>query len=260
VLACPLCRLALEPVEAKTFGCATGHRFDRAKEGHVNLLRPGRVRKERSGDDKEMVRDRRAFLQAGHYRAGIEALAQVVDGFRPRTVVDVGCGEGSFTDALTQRGRDVVAFDLSVEAVRLAARLLGDRATCVVASVNDIPVLDHAADVVVSAMSPVHEPEFRRIGRPGGRVVLLSPGAEHLDGLRRVLYQDYRPHDEVVALAGAEPARKVTASIELEGDDILRVWGMTPYRWNAPAEGVERLRVLDRLEVTMSFVVSVLDL
>jgi 23S rRNA (guanine745-N1)-methyltransferase len=261
LLACPLCRQPIEEVEPRTFGCAAGHRFDRAKEGHLNLLRPGKARKARSGDDRDMVRARRAILGAGRYRVLSEGLRRVIDGLAPGTVLDVGCGEGSFTAALTADDRTIVAFDLSVEAVRLAARLLGPTATCVVAGVGDIPVLDRSCDVVTSVMSPTHQSEFLRVIRPGGHVVVVTPGADHLDGLRSTLYRDYRPHDEDVPLASHLPvvdAVRCREPIVLEGADVERVWGMTPYRWNAPAEGVERLRRLDRLEVTVSFVVTTL--
>jgi len=40
-------------------------------------------------------------------------------------VLDVGCGEGTFTAALCRPGREVVAFDLAKAGVRLAARRLG---------------------------------------------------------------------------------------------------------------------------------------
>jgi len=259
VLACPVCREALDEVEPRTFGCVNGHRFDRAREGHVNLLRPGKARKERSGDDRDMVRDRRAVLGAGRYRVLADGLRLVADGLGPTTVLDVGCGEGSFTASLTGPGRTVVAFDLSVEAVRLAARLLGGEATCVVAGVGDIPALNRSCDVVTSVMSPVHEPEFLRVVRPGGRIVIVTPGADHLDGLRRTLYRDYRPHDEDVPLAATLSALDVVRCrepITLEGADLERIWGMTPYRWNAPSEGVERLRALERLDVMVSFVVT----
>lgn len=246
-------------IDGRTFGCDGGHRFDRAREGHVNLLRPGKVRRARSGDDREMVRARRAFLGAGHYRVLREGLATVAGALSPQAVLDVGCGEGSFTAALTGATREVVAVDLSVEAVRLAARHLGTSATCVVATVADLPVLERSCDLVTSVMSPVHEAELRRVLAPGGHLVLATPGADHLDGLRRVLYRDYRPHDEEVPLSDRLPVVDVVRCREavlLEGADVERLWHMTPYRWNAPAEGVERLRSLDRLAVTVSFVIT----
>lgn len=258
MLACPLCRLALQ-VGERTARCAAGHSYDRAKEGHLNLFRPGKAHKDVQGDDKDMVRARRRFLSLGHYAVLADGLGALVDELAPAAVVDVGCGEGSFTASMVGAGREVVAFDLSREGVRLAARLLGRDATCIVAGIHDIPVLERSSDLVCSVMSPTHEAEFVRVARPGGRIVVVSPGAAHLDGLRRLLYRDYRPHDEVAPLAGRfDVARtdRFTAPIVLTTDEAHDAWAMTPYRWNAPAEGVERLAEVESLEVTVDFVAT----
>ncbi len=261
MLACPVCRLPLVAC-GRVFGCATGHRFDRAREGYVNLLRPGRARRARSGDDGTMVRARRSFLAAGHYGGLRSALAEVVTGLG--TVVDVGCGEGTFTAALVGPDRQVVGVDISRPAVRLAAPLVPE-ATFAVASVQDLPVLAGACDWVVSVMAPVHEAEFLRMARPGGHIVVVVPGADHLDGLRRLLYAEYRPHDEAVPLADrleVVERRRVRAAVHLAGaDEVQQVWSMTPYRWAAPVEAAARLADVGAagLDVTVDFLVTVFE-
>lgn len=260
VLACPLCRAALVDLDGRTFGCADGHRFDRARDGSIDLLRPGHPRRE-TGDDADMVRARRAFLDRGRYAVLAEGLRAIVDRLAPTTVLDVGCGEGTFTAALCAPGREVVAFDLSKPGVRLAARRLGATATCCVAGVTEIPVLDQSCDLVTCVMSPTSEAEFLRVARPGGHVVVVSPGPDHLDGLRRLLYADYRPHDGEVPLAGRLPTvavDRLRSEQVLTGDEARLVWAMTPYRWNAPAEGVDRLRAATDVALTIDFVATTL--
>ena len=260
VLACPLCRAALDDLDGRTFGCPDGHRFDRARDGSVDLLRPGRPRRD-TGDDAAMVQARRSFLDRGRYDVLVDGLRAVVEGLQPRTVLDVGCGEGTITAAVVGAGREVVAVDLSKPAVRLAARRLGRAATCCVAGATEVPALDRSCDLVLSVMSPTSESEFRRVARPGGHVVVVAPGPDHLDGLRRLLYADYRPHDGEVPLADVLP---VVAVERLRSDQLLDpgeaelVWAMTPYRWNAPAEGVARLRAAAAVPVTVDFLVTTL--
>ncbi|CAA9258003.1 MAG: hypothetical protein AVDCRST_MAG76-2712 [uncultured Acidimicrobiales bacterium] len=260
LLACPVCRAALEDLDGRTFGCAAGHRFDRARDGSVDLLRPGRPRRE-TGDDNEMVQARRSFLDRGRYDVLIDGLRAITDDLQPGAVLDVGCGEGTITAALLGPGREVVAFDLSKPAVRLAARRLGPAAACCVAGVTEMPALDRSCDLVTSVMSPTSEAEFLRVARPGGHVVVVSPGPDHLDGLRRLLYADYRPHDGEVPLADVldvVAVERLRSQQVLDRDEAELLWAMTPYRWNAPADGVDRLRAATTVALTVDFVVTTL--
>ena len=258
VLACPVCRGGLDDLDGRTFGCAAGHRFDRARDGSVDLLRPGRPRRE-TGDDAGMVEARRSFLDRGHYAVLTEGLRAIVGRLRPEAVLDVGCGEGTVTAALVGDGREVVAFDLSKPAVRLAARRLGPAATCCVAGLTEMPALDRSCDLVTSVMSPTSDVEFLRVARPGGHVLVISPGPDHLDGLRRLLYADYRPHDGEVPLVGSLPVagvERLRSEVVLERAEAELVWAMTPYRWNAPSEGVERLLAATSLPLTVDFIAT----
>lgn len=258
MLACPTCRTALDDIDGRTLGCREGHRFDRARDGSVDLLRPGRPRRE-TGDDADMVRARRALLDRGRYDVLVEGLAAIAERLAPTTVLDVGCGEGTITSALCGDGREVVAFDLSKPAVRLAARRLGAAATCCVAGLTGMPVVDRSCDLVTSVMSPTSDSEFQRVARPGGHVVVVSPGPDHLDGLRRLLYADYRPHDGQVPLADTLPVagvERLRSEVVLDRAEAELVWAMTPYRWNAPSEGVERLRAATTVALTVDFIAT----
>lgn len=267
IAACPVCHhpLAVEPRELV---CEQDHRFDRARQGFTNLLRPGKARKEVIGDDKEMVADRRRFLDRGHYRVLTDGVARLVadlDAERAVTsLLDVGCGEGTFTaamaDALGTGAAPTMAFDISRPAMQLAARRAPSALTAV-ASVIDMPVLDRSVDLLASIMAPLHGAEFARVTRPGSRILVVSPGGSHLAELRQVLYPHYRPHDELVRLTEeleVVERRRFTDTVHLSSAQELReVWGMTPYRWNTPRDGQERLAELSELEVSVHFLATV---
>jgi len=233
MLACPLCRQPLLD-EGARFGCPSGHHFDRSRDGYVHLLDPGRGGRRPHGDDREMVAARRRFLDAGHYRPLYDALA----GFIPRGsgLLDVGCGEGYFTGALS--GDSVSGVDVSQPAVRLAAKAYRT-ALFVVASGASLPILDASVDVAVSVFAPVFPDELARVVRPGGAAVVVVPGAAHLDGLRALLYREQVPHDEQVPLDGvpgftAETANRLQFALTLRRDALADLVGMTPYRYAVP--------------------------
>ena len=58
---CPVCGKVLEK-EDRSLVCADRHSFDLARQGYVNLLPVQHKHSQNPGDDKAMVRARRAFL------------------------------------------------------------------------------------------------------------------------------------------------------------------------------------------------------
>ncbi len=154
VLACPVCAEPLGRVDGGQVGCATGHRFDEAKQGHLTLL-PAK-RRALTADTPEMVDARLRFLGRGHYAPIEQAVARAVASVDvPGVVLDVGSGPGTYlAHALDAVSRLGVALDLSAVAIRRAARI-HERAGAVVGDVTErLPVVDGAAAVVLDVFAP----------------------------------------------------------------------------------------------------------
>jgi 23S rRNA (guanine745-N1)-methyltransferase len=187
LLACPVCAapLTAQP-EGAGLGCAAGHRFDRARHGQVTLLPPGH--RPPSGDSAEMVADRTAFLGAGHYADLTRALADAVvtgDGPPPAALLDLGGGTGHHLAAVLDRLPDAVGvtLDSSPYAARRAARA-HSRAVAVVADTwARLPVRDGVLDRVLVVFAPRNGPEIARVLRTEGRLVVVTPAADHLGEL-----------------------------------------------------------------------------
>ena len=196
---CPLCGEKL--TGDSTLKCTKGHCFDRAKEGYWHLLPVQSMRTKAPGDSKEMVAARRAFLNAGYYgifgKAVGELCAEYGQPASPEAalhLLDAGCGEGWYdcciAQALAEKGRRVqlAGFDIAKPAVRLAAKAL-PTAQYAVASSFSQPVRTGWADLLLNCFSPFAQEEFLRVLRPGGRMIYVVPGAEHLYQMKAVLYE-----------------------------------------------------------------------
>ena len=97
-LCCPLDGLPLS-FEAPSWRCPSGHCFDTASQGYINLLPVQNKRSRDPGDSKEMDAARRRFLATGAYQPIAAAIAEaVLDGTAEEAAtlhcLDAGCGEG----------------------------------------------------------------------------------------------------------------------------------------------------------------------
>ena len=262
---CPLCGTPLEREETRWL-CPNRHSFDRAAAGYVHLLPANQKHSKDPGDDKAMVAARSAFLEKGYYAPLQEALCRAVAeyavNFSAPVVLDSGCGEGYYTAGLFQTlfqeelTPQIAGVDLSKAALRRAAKRLPE-GEFAVASVYHLPMPDQSADVLVNIFSPLAIEEFARVLRPGGLFCYAVPSARHLWEMKQVLYS--RPYENPVKREDYsgfiwQNVKEIRRTVELEENaDIMALFGMTPYAWKTPREGVARLENLDRLRCQIGF-------
>jgi 23S rRNA (guanine745-N1)-methyltransferase len=272
VLACPVCGDALT-LDAASAVCANAHSFDRARSGYVNLLLSNQKHSAEPGDSDAMLRSRRAFLQAGFYDAMSHAVnaavARIVATRTEAHIADIGCGEGFFTArmkrALDELQAPAVCYgvDISRPGVKMAASL--DRGIhWIVASLHRSPFLPHALDVVLSMFAPIDPPDAARILRDDGALVTVTPGPDHLDGLRAVLYATVEPHPSTPSLMAGDTlfeapvSTRVRHSVVVDSPaQIMNLLAMTPYYWNISQQTRARVEALSRLELTVDVYVNV---
>ena len=177
---CPLCGGALER-QGGSYLCPNGHCHDVAKEGYTYLLPVNRRHSKAPGDDKAMTAARHAFLEKGYYAPLREKLCQLaveLTGDAP-AVLDNGCGEGYYTAGIYQalcvagKAPRMAGIDISKPILRLAARR-EKSIDFAVASSYLLPVADSSIDLLVNCFSPLAIEEFRRVLRPGGRLVIIE--------------------------------------------------------------------------------------
>lgn len=195
LLRCPHCRLEMQ-LQPGVVRCRSGHSFDVARQGYVNLL-PGRPATG-TGDTSAMVAARTSFLSGDHYArfaaavaAATSATSDATDGSEVTSsepIAEIGAGTGYYlSHALRRRDGVGVAIDVSTAAARRAARA-HERIGAVVADAwTWLPLADACLGAAVVAFAPRSGGELARVVRPGGRLVVLVPGADHLAELRAVL-------------------------------------------------------------------------
>jgi 23S rRNA (guanine745-N1)-methyltransferase len=190
---CPICHERLLP-DIHSMVCSGHHRFDRAREGYLNLLTVQQKNSLDPGDDADMVAARRSFLEAGYYAPFRDTLKAIIEPLHAGVLLDSGCGEGWYTQMMREVSSEIVALDISKHAMKRAAKRMADT-TWLVSSSNDIPLFDHSVDVMTAIFSPVQVAEADRILDDYGTLVIAAPGEKHLWELREALYPEVRAHE-----------------------------------------------------------------
>ncbi|MCC6705928.1 MAG: methyltransferase domain-containing protein [Gammaproteobacteria bacterium] len=252
-------------------GCEHGHRYDRAREGYLNLLPVQHKASRDPGDDKAMVAARRRIADGGHFAPLNEALFAWLREYAARgtlRVLDAGCGEGHTLASLASRAEQdhrpaqmrLAGYDISKWAVRAAARRT-HKVAWAVASNRQPPLPPASVDVLLSLFGFAHWPSFAALLAPGGRLLTVDAEAGHLLELREVIYPEVAIAAETLppeALArGWRVARthSVRYPLLLESPAALQdLVAMTPHGHRITASGRAALATLTRLTVSMSMV------
>lgn len=257
-LRCPICHERLLP-DDHSMVCSGNHRFDRAREGYLNLLPVQQKNSLDPGDDADMVAARRSFLEEGYYAPFRETLKGVIEPLHAGVLLDSGCGEGWYTQMMREVSSEIVALDISKHAVKRAARRMNDT-TWLVASSNAIPLFDHTVDVMTAIFSPVHVDEAARVLDEYGTLVIAAPGEKHLWELREALYPEVRAHEPEKWLEGLASAFTLQLETALhftftlpDNASVRNLLQMTPHYWRAARERRATVEELPSLTLQADF-------
>lgn len=240
---CPLCHAPLTR-SGNSYLCPQRHQFDRAKEGYVNLLPVQHKRSREPGDSAEMMQARRAFLDAGHYQPLRDAVSDKLRAIEPENLLDIGCGEGYYTHAFAAKAGQTWGLDVSKTAVRYGAKRYPQVNFCV-ASSQRLPFDDNSMDVVVRIYAPCNPLELKRVVKPGGWVITVTPGPRHLMEMKGLIYSEiqlHAPHSEVIEGFSLVSHDALAYPMQLTGEEATTLLQMTPFAWRAKPEVWEALK------------------
>ncbi|MFI8166689.1 putative RNA methyltransferase [Streptomyces sp. NPDC085931] len=267
VLTCPQCHSGLTRADG-ALRCPARHTFDIARHGHVSLLTGHR--RPASADSAAMVSSRAAFLRSGHYDPLARTLADLAAGLAPAdaTVLDAGAGTGHYLAAVLDAlpGALGIGLDTSAAALRATARA-HPRARAAGWDVwRPWPVRTGCAHLVLNVFAPRNGPEFRRVLRADGALLVVTPTARHLRELRGplgLLAVDPRKEERLRRTLSAAFRLDGTERLEftpaLTPGDVVRLVAMSPAAHHLDTAQLPGrvARLGTPVHVTASFAVSV---
>ena len=265
---CPVCNEPLQrhPADHR-YVCQNQHSFDVAKEGYVNLLPVQYKHSKEPGDNKLMMTARREFLEAGFYEPMAKAVAMMIDVVnlqdQPLRLLDLGCGEGYYSrkiaahcnhsERIALHGIDIAKFAVAAAAKKQPT------ARFIVASSNRLPYPDQYFDFVLRIFAPSDDGELKRVLKPSGHLLTVTPGPRHLWQLKEFIYTEVKEHaEESPAPQGFErlSTQRISYKITPNAQQRMALLQMTPFAWQANESVQLALNNLSELDIETDFILT----
>ena len=174
-------------------------------------------------------------------------------------VLDAGCGEGYFLDALCSKfGFEGWGVDISTAAIEAAARAYPIARWLVANADRPMPFAEGCFDLITSITARKNPVEFRRLMAPGGHLLVAVAHEEDQSELRNTVFGKIPDSDRAGATVTAfgslfelEEERVVSSRAVLDpmGLKDLLMGSYRGERYSAQ----EGLAGLETLEVTLSY-------
>ena len=259
LFACPICHEVMQQTE-QGLVCMNGHRFDLSKKGTLYFLKS----QIKSDYDANLFFHRAKMIQGGMYQPLLLKLADLVAN---QKVLDVGCGEGSFLAQLQQLTplKAALGFDIAKEGIYQASNHSTDAFWCV-ADLTNLPFSDHAFDAVLNIFSPSNYHEFKRVLKPGGRLIKVIPDEKYLYELRCAFYPDdekkqrYSNQQVVEKLLQAFPQtqfERLSYQFAIPKDLRLSLLEMSPLEWGVSDKRKAQLQEKPLEKITIDLLVAI---
>ncbi|MDT8283713.1 MAG: methyltransferase domain-containing protein, partial [Gammaproteobacteria bacterium] len=253
------------------------HTYDIARQGYVNLLPVQHKRSKNPGDSKAMVFARTQFLNSGVYQPIAARLAELVlTQLNPGgdyCLLDAGCGEGYYLDAVFDSLKhyddfDKLSFigvDISRDAIIQSSKR-NKQIGWLVGTNRQLPVMNESVDIILCLFGFSSADGFNKALKPGGKVIVVDPGPEHLKELREIIYKEVKKGDLKDFLKPVMPGFSLLSSEKLQfkekitnNKQINNLLVMTPHFYRASKAGREVACNLSELDITVDVVFRVLQ-
>ncbi|MEG2144307.1 MAG: methyltransferase domain-containing protein [Oscillospiraceae bacterium] len=260
---CPVCKN-----ELKTMGhsclCKKKHSYDISKKGYINLLMSQTSKTKNHGDDSAMVRARRDFLCLDCYLPLCRTIPEeILKQFKlGGTILDAGCGEGYYTEKIFEslRGENLNPQILAVDISKNALELLKNNDESLkraVASIFNLPIADKSVDLLLNIFAPYCFPEYLRVLKKDGIMILAIPLERHLYSLKAAVYDkpyENAPHDMGIKGFSLLNKRELKYKFILnKNEDIKNLFTMTPYYHKTSPMDLKKLDIISSMEIEAEF-------
>lgn len=180
LLLCPICK-GVGDIKNGSFICRNGHCFDISKTGYINFSPSFRNR----GYDKQLYQSRKIIFSQNFYKTVAQTITDIIENHIPHDIIiDAGCGEGYFSQYISSKlNTNIIAFDIEKDAVLMASKQNKD-ISWIVGDINNIPLKEDSANILLNILTPANYNEFKRLLKKDGLLIKVIPGKKYLQEIR----------------------------------------------------------------------------
>ncbi len=142
---------------------------------------------------------------------------------QPKTIVDLGCGTGYFSELMQPLGHHVIGVDLSKSMLRFAKKQRSEHISWLAGDVHQFPLADNSVDIIFSNLviqwcDPLSLTfaEINRVLKPGGKVVF----ATLLDGTLTELKESWATVDDDTHVIDFKTIDEIKSCIDFNTFDV----------------------------------------
>lgn len=275
-LVCPIDGKKLDR-QQQQYICESGHTFDIARQGYVNLLPVQHKRSKNPGDSKAMVVARKQFLDTAIYQPIAAKLTELVlaqlQEHEDCCLLDAGCGEAYYTDAVftalwennDSADFSLIGLDISKDAIFQSTKR-NKQIDWIVGTNRKLPVKDESVDIILCLFGFLSVEGFTKALKPGGKIIFVDPGMNHLKELREVIYPSLKKAEpstlQNMEISGFSLKSSDSLTFKERLSDVEQIKNlllMTPHFYRASKEGREAAAELTELDLTVDVVFRVFE-
>ncbi|MFV9615049.1 MAG: methyltransferase domain-containing protein, partial [Gammaproteobacteria bacterium] len=158
-----------------------------------------------------------------------------------------------------------VGLDISKDAIIQASKR-NKQISWVVGTNRQPPVAEKSIDIILCLFGFLSVPGFKKVLKPGGKIITVDPGSEHLKELREIIYPEIKKSHQVHSLQTEKTGFSLVSSDVLQfkvklnnNEQINNLLIMTPHFYRASKAGREVACNLQQLNLTVDVVFSILE-
>lgn len=234
IFACPICAQAVQIEDNGKVVCPSNHSFDVAKQGYINFM----TKAVQTMYSKVLFEARHDIISSGLYDKLQERLAELAVG---TYFLDTGCGEGSHLARIVANHPEAigVGIDIAKEGIIAAAKFHTGCIWCV-GDLAKSPYSEKSFDTIFNILSPANYDEFKRLLKPGGKVIKVVPQEGYLKELRQQAFADSEKerysNEQTVERFKESFAQvtveRITYTMPLGKELVPQLIEMTPMGWH----------------------------